>query len=293
MGSFLGVPVSIHGRSIGNLDLADKAGGFSAADQRLVELFAGHAAIAMQNARLHEQAAALAIVEERERIGRDLHDGVIQSIYGVSLALEDLPALMREAPDEARRRIARAIEHLNGAVIDIRRFLFEMDSGSSAGSDLPAGLTALVSEFRADLLPGLTLHLDPQVSSLALAPADVDELLALVREALANVVRHAQATKVALDLEWTPGGLEAPGDPLLRLSVVDDGRGFDPAAAPGPPGHRGLTNLRTRVAKLGGRLIIESNPTPGVPDPGTRLFVEWPLAPVFAIPRARKDILYP
>ena len=98
------------GRTIGNLYLTDKEGGFTDDDQRIVETFARHAAIAMENARLHEQVQRLAIVEERERIGKDLHDGVIQSIYAVGLSLEDVPEIMDEEPDEARRRVERAID---------------------------------------------------------------------------------------------------------------------------------------------------------------------------------------
>ena len=92
MASLLGVPVTVKGRAVGNLYLTDKrgAGEFSAADQQLVEMFALHAGIAIENARLHEQVQQLAVVEERERIGQELHDGIIQSIYAVTLSLEDV-----------------------------------------------------------------------------------------------------------------------------------------------------------------------------------------------------------
>ena len=103
MHSFLGVPITVKGRSVGNLYLTNKAGAaeFSAEDQRLVESFAVHAGIAIENARLHEQVQRLAVVDERERISKDLHDGIIQNIYAVGLSLEDVPDLMRDDPDEA------------------------------------------------------------------------------------------------------------------------------------------------------------------------------------------------
>jgi GAF domain-containing protein len=96
MRSFLGVPIQVRGRSIGNLYLTDKQGDpeFAEADLLLVEMFALRAGIAIENARLHEQVQRLAIVEERERISRDLHDGIIQAIYGVALSLEDVPSMM-------------------------------------------------------------------------------------------------------------------------------------------------------------------------------------------------------
>ena len=104
MHSFLGVPITVKGRSVGNLYLTDKVGAaeFSEADQRLVETFAVHAGIAIENARLHEQVQRLAIVDERERISKDLHDGIIQNIYAVGLSLEDVPELRARRPGRGR-----------------------------------------------------------------------------------------------------------------------------------------------------------------------------------------------
>src|SRR3954468_18071915 len=121
MTSFLGVPVTEHGISVGNLYLTEKRGQpeFSETDQSLVETFALHAGIAIDNARLHAQAGRAAVADERERIGRDLHDGIIQSLYAVSLSLEDVPELMAETPTEAMRRVDEAIESLHLAIRDI------------------------------------------------------------------------------------------------------------------------------------------------------------------------------
>src|SRR6476661_5178720 len=107
MTSFLGVPVTSRGRSVGNFYLTNKTGAaeFTPTDQRLVELFALHAGIAIENARLHQQVAGYAIVQERDRIGRDLHDGIIQSLYAVSLSLEDVPELMVSSQGEAEGRV--------------------------------------------------------------------------------------------------------------------------------------------------------------------------------------------
>ena len=104
MHSFLGVPVTVQGRSVGNLYLTNKTGAdeFSEDDQALVESFAVHAGIAIENARLHEQVQRLAIVDERERISKDLHDGIIQNLYAVGLSLEDVPELVRERPRRGR-----------------------------------------------------------------------------------------------------------------------------------------------------------------------------------------------
>src|SRR5262249_45832619 len=150
MHSFLGVPVTVQGRSIGNLYLTERsdAAEFSAEDERIVETFALHAGIAIENARLHEQVQRLAIVDERERIGRDLHDGIIQRLYGVGLSLEDVPELVRDDPDEVERRVERAIDNLHLAIRDIRNFIFGLRPELLTGIGLAAGLAAIAEEFR-------------------------------------------------------------------------------------------------------------------------------------------------
>src|SRR5690349_22984278 len=125
MTSLLGVPVRLKNRVIGDLYLTDKVDAveFSDDDQRLVELFAAHAGIAIENARLHEAVQHLAVVDERERIGKDLHDGIIQTLYGISLSLEDVPEIMIVDAVEAAARVDRAIDTLNAAIADLRQFV--------------------------------------------------------------------------------------------------------------------------------------------------------------------------
>ena len=167
MTSLLGVPVTVKGRAIGNLYLTDKrgAGEFSAADQQLVELFAHHAGIAIENARLHEQVKQLAVVEERDRIGQELHDGIIQSLYAVTLSLEDVEALMTEDPAEAgagrpgdRRR--------PGFDQDIRNFV-SVSAAPSRTSDLVGGLAALAEELRLNTLVDVEVDLDEGIEAAA------------------------------------------------------------------------------------------------------------------------------
>ena len=148
MTSFLGAPIIVKGRSVGNLYLSDKPDGepFSEDDERLVEMFAVHAGIAIDNARLHEQVQRLAIVDERERIGKDLHDGIIQAIYAVGLSLEDVPELVED--DEGRldavARVDRAIDALNLVIADIRSYILRLRpadrrGGGSGGGARPPG----------------------------------------------------------------------------------------------------------------------------------------------------------
>ena len=144
MTTFLGVPVTVKGRSVGNLYLTNKAGGqeFNEGDEQIVESFARHAGIAIDNARLHEMVKGLAILDERERIGKDLHDGIIQNIYAVGLSLEDVPELMDEDRDEVVRRVERAIDSLHHTIRDIRNFIFELRPQLLGGMSLLAGLAA-------------------------------------------------------------------------------------------------------------------------------------------------------
>jgi len=263
MTSFLGVPVLSHGSSVGNLYLTDKRGAreFSVADLRLVELFARHAGIAIDNARLHAQAGRMAVAEERDRIGRDLHDGIIQSLYAVGLSLEDVPELMDESPDEAADRVDGAIEAINLAIRDIRNFIYGLRPEAVDGSQVVAGLAALAEEVRHGGLLDVAVDLDPAADP-DLDPESGAELLNLVKEGLSNAVRHSRALRIALTL--------AADEVTSTLVIADDGVGFDPTV-PVAAGHHGLANMRARAAAIGGRLDIRS-----APGGGTRVIVELP-----------------
>ncbi len=264
MHSFLGVPVRIGGRPIGNFYLTDKepVQEFSAADQQLVEMFALHAGIAIQNARLHQQVQELAVVDERLRISRDLHDGIIQAIYAVSLSLEDLPELIEEDRVEAVARLDRAIDRLTTTITDIRTFIVGL--GPGLGASVVDALTAVATEIAA----GSRLDISVDFAGAdgidgRLSPQATHELIQIAREALSNVARHSAAERAVLSLQ-------AAGDVAI-LRVSDEGRGFDPGARPGA-GHFGLANLHDRAVAVGGELEIDSEP-----GRGTRIIVRLPL----------------
>jgi signal transduction histidine kinase len=275
MHSFLGVPVAVRGRTIGNLYLTEKAGGFTDEDQREIETFARHAGIAMENARLHDQVQRLAIVEERERIGKDLHDGVIQAIYAVGLSLDDVPDMMDGEPDEARRRVERAIDALDQTIRDIRNFIFGLRPALLDGVDVVEGLAALADEFRVNTMIDVELRAGPTVTTPVIGPDRTVELLAIAREALSNIARHARATRAEISVEPEP---EIAG---VEIVVADNGTGFDPAAPRGI-GHQGLRNMRTRAISIGATLLVDSHPGGGtriiVRVPGTRVADEDELA---------------
>jgi signal transduction histidine kinase len=258
--SFLGVPVVVRGRVVGNLYLANKrAGTFTTEDQDLVERFALHAGIAIDNARLLTQVQRLAVVEERERIGRELHDSVIQRLYGLSLSLEDVPDLVSEEPAEARLRVDRGIDALHAAIGEIRVFIYGLRPTLAADGDLRRSLIELADEIgRASDTP-----IDVEAAEVHLADDVASEMVAIAREALSNVARHAAATRARVELNLR-------GE-KVRLVIADDGRGFV-ARGRRMRDHHGLSNIRDRASALGGRVRVRSEP--GV---GTRIIVEIPL----------------
>ena len=264
MTSFLGVPITVKGISLGRLYLTNRIGApeFSEADRSLVETFALHAGIAMENARLHEQLQRLAVVDERERISKDLHDGIIQNMYGVGLSLEDVPELMVEDPAEATARVERAIDAIHLSIQDIRNFIFGLRPELLEGASLVVGLASLVEEYRHNMIVDLELRVPAALPEPA---AEVTgHLLAIVSESLSNVARHSRASLASLELSTPEGGA------TMQLVIEDNGVGFDPAGVV-KLGHQGLANTRARVAEIGGALAIESGA-----GSGTRVVVRIP-----------------
>jgi signal transduction histidine kinase len=263
MHSLLGVPVGAKGRSIGRLYLTNKLSGgdFTEDDERLVEMFALHAGIAIENARLHEQVQRLAIVEERERIGRDLHDGIIQSIYAVGLSLEDVPDLMTEEPEEATARVERAIDSLDQSIRDIRNFIFGLRPELLEQAGLVGGLAALADEFRVNSMVDVDL-VTADARDADLPPELISQLLSIAREALSNIARHSKATQGGVHVETTEAN--------VMLIISDNGVGFD-SSKPRSAGHQGLVNMRARASSVGGRLEVQSEP-----GFGTRIIVDVP-----------------
>jgi signal transduction histidine kinase len=253
MHSFLGVPVMVQGVSVGNLYLTEKQGAaaFTAADQRLVETFAVHAGIAIERARLHDQVQRLAIVDERERIGRDLHDGVIQSLYGVSLALEDVPELIEKDRDQAVARVDRAIDDLHATIRDVRNFIVGLKP-EALGGELAEALGRLADEARERGIPEVQLDVDKDAREVSALQAT--EIMQAAREAVSNAVRHSAANRLVIRLDRSDGD--------LVLTIEDNGRGFDPASEPGA-GHHGLENLQARARRMRGEAIVDSQPGRG------------------------------
>lgn len=205
-------------------------------------------ATTIENVRLNTQGRRLAILEERERIGMDLHDGIIQSIYAVGLTLEHARLLMSESPEQSTKRIEQAIKDLNSTIRDIRAYILDLRPRQLHNEDLMSGITRLVAEFRANTL--LDVNLQGPSEDLSILPNNQAVALFLIcQEALANIAKHAHAHHVDV-VVWTTN------DRLL-LEIRDDGNGFDPEKVKVTIGH-GLSNMETRATNSGGEVDITS-----------------------------------
>jgi signal transduction histidine kinase len=257
MRSFLGVPVRVRGSVFGNLYLCEKQGAdeFTEADEQLAVALAASAGVAVDNARLQARLEEVAVLEDRERIARDLHDKVIQRLFAAGMALQT--ALPLVARDEVSTRIAHAIEELDKTISEIRYTIFALERPSYRG--VRVDLFAQADAAREALGFSPDLKLEGPIDTVV--PEETAEhLLATLQEALSNAAKHARASKVDVLVE--------AGDELL-LRVVDDGVGVPERV----DRKHGLHNMDTRADALGGSLTVRPGRTRGT-------VVEWrvPLA---------------
>ncbi|MDP3070319.1 MAG: sensor histidine kinase, partial [Opitutaceae bacterium] len=214
---------------------------------------------AEEDARLKQQLIAQSL-DEKIRLGRDLHDGIIQSLYATGLNVETARALVKARPDEAEQRLDQTRAGLNTTIRDVRAYLVGLAPENLRRAGFAQALAAAITELNAGRDTRLDVAIDGEAAAL-LQPEQTIEALQIAREAVSNALRHGRARAIALRLART--------ERELTLLVQDDGAGFDTARA--APGH-GLGNMRARAARLGATLHITS--TPGQ---GTRVLATLPL----------------
>ena len=249
--SWLGVPLVAKDYVIGVLTLehADP-GHFTLLNAKLALAFANHVAVAFENAHLHEAAQRLAVLEERQRIARELHDSVSQALYGIGLGARTARATLDDEPAQAMQALTYVLGLAQTALADMRAILLELRPDVLEQDGLISALDKQVTGLRTryDLQISTEFPEEPAISE------DVKEALYRVaHEALGNIVKHAQAQHVSVELAIA--GRE------ISLSIRDDGVGFDTERT--YPGHFGLQSMRERTQRLGGQLIIDSAPTGG------------------------------
>lgn len=226
---------------------------------RILEIFD------IESARRLEQAERTrAILEERDRIARELHDGIIQSLYAVGLNLEIVQYMMEERPEEAKRQTALCMKNLNKAIQDIRSYIMDLKVSPDSRLSLVKRLQALVEDL------GTSFHRSVELVSTLREPPSLSEeamnhVCQIVRESVTNAVKHGEAQHIQVRLEEDRG--------RLSLQVIDDGKGFTPdAPRPEAGSGNGLNNMKYRARQLSGELAIRSSPR------GTtvQLWIPWP-----------------
>ncbi|MGO8825110.1 MAG: GAF domain-containing protein [Acidimicrobiales bacterium] len=260
MTSFLGAPIKVREEVYGNLYLADKVGWseFTHDDEALVGALSQAAGIAIENARLHDRVRRSAVYEDRDRMARDLHDTVIQRLFALGLTLQGMAARM---PDAAADQLGDAVAEIDRVIAQVRSTIYELGMGDDSRG-IRDDITTLTRELR----PVVGCEIDVMFEGPLDASIDAqitEHLLATIREALTNVGKHAQATRVSVSVDAT--------DTSCRLTITDDGVGI--SGAPSVGGGLGIPNLRRRAEKLHGTLIVDD-----VPGGGTQLTWTVPLA---------------
>ena len=262
------VPLKSRGRVLGIMGLASKNyRQFSPQEVTLLTAIGQQIGVAIENARLHQQVRHLATVEERDRLARELHDRLAQALGYLNVKASITDELLSGGQiNQAQASLLEMKEIAKETYTDVREAIFSLRTTASSGLGLLATLQEYLAEYRAHY--GVDARLVVDDESLAEFPADVGlQIIRIIQEALTNVRKHAGASKA-----WVR--FEQHGD-RVRISVEDDGRGFDPAQVAGE-GRRyfGLQIMRERAESVGGDLELDSRP-----GKGTRLVIRVPLTP--------------
>ncbi len=253
MQSFLGVPVRVRHEVYGNLYLTDKLGAddFNDQDESLAEALALAAGIAIENTRLHDRVRMLSVLDDRDRIARDLHDRVIQRVFAVGMALQGATRLPER--DQVVERVDKAVDDLDATVTEIRTAIFELGEKAIPGG-LRHGVLELTEEMAANLGARPEVIFNGPVDN-AVTQKVADHLLAVLREALTNAGKHARATSYVVTISVADE---------VSLEVHDNGTGIELPLSGGAG--LGLVNLRSRAERLHGSFEIQAGH-----DGGTRL----------------------
>ena len=249
MSSFLGLPLLYRGAIVGHLYLTNKPGGFTAQDEMLGQLFARQASVVIANARLYQGREEWATVQERERIGRELHDGVLQTLYGLNLALDFLLDSELSLSDMGKREVTRITETLSLTMTDIRMYI------QSLGSS-PVDFQVAVRDMlqRSGGMDDIQLEFG-DTEYLSLNPELIHDLVMLVQEAVSNARRHGRADNIVVGWDSNP-------ESHFRVWIEDNGQGFNAEGA-NRENHFGLTNMRRRAEHWHGEIRVTSKPGQG------------------------------
>ncbi|MBL8154536.1 MAG: GAF domain-containing protein, partial [Anaerolineae bacterium] len=257
--SYLGVPILIEGNMVGLLNIDHHTPGFFTPDHAAkTKIFAAQAAIAIQNARLYKQAQELATIEERQRLARELHDAVSQTLFSASVIAETLPRIyQRQSPTDMQRGLQELNRLTRGAMAEMRTLLAELRPRALLDGDLPTLVKQLADAAAGHVEADFMVELPPR----CVLPAEVKLVFyRIAQEALSNIVKHSRARTVHVRM--------VRADDAAWLEIADDGRGFDPQQL--VSGHYGLQIMRERAEAVGAHLEMHSEP-----GQGTQLHLHW------------------
>jgi signal transduction histidine kinase/ligand-binding sensor domain-containing protein len=260
--SFMQLPIRVNGETFGVFNVSFIAPqAFGLEEQRLFLALVQRASKAIENARLYEQSQELAALEERQRLARDLHDAVTQTLFSTSLIAEVLPRIWERNPEDGRRRLEQVRQATRSALAEMRSLLLELRPSGLAEADLGDLLQQLADAVKGRTRLSINVDVEDEVTKLSL-PEDVHiALYRIAQEALNNVAKHAKASQVNIILHR--------GADRVSLSIHDNGRGFEPQDI--PPAHFGIGIMRERAETAGARLEIKSHI--GL---GTQVTITWP-----------------
>lgn len=258
--SFLIVPLFSGDNALGVISVADKLiGVLGAEDERILSLLAANVVIGLENARLYAQAAETAVLVERNRLGRELHDAVTQSLFSASLIADVLPRIWKENPQEGERRLEELRRLSRGALAEMRSLLLELRPAALEEAALPDLLRHLGNAFTGKTQVPVQLVVD---SGIVLPTTVKIGFYRIAQESFNNIAKHAEAENVLLHLQRE--------NEQVILEILDDGQGFNLADV--PEGHLGINIMRERAESIGASLEIFSKP-----GEGTRLLLTWKL----------------
>lgn len=249
------VPLISNDGVLGVMCLATKLvkGSEGSINLQFISSIASWIATLIQDLRLTKQQKRIAILEERERIGMDLHDGVIQSIYGVGLTLEHARLLVNQNPEQTTEKIKIAIDALNATIRDIRSYIMNLKPARLTNENLIQSLRRLANDFHSNTLVNTEFH--PVIEDINnLSEEHVNTFYLICKEALSNITKHAHATKVDISFYEM-------ADRYI-LEVDDDGAGFDPSTERKATSH-GISNMYSRTKNMDGNIELKSNPGGG------------------------------
>jgi signal transduction histidine kinase len=252
MGPAIFVPLSVAGKPFGTLGVANlhKGQPFTENDLRVVETFAAQAAVAVEYARAHEELQQMAVMLDRERIAKELHDGAIQSLFAVGMGLEATAAMTDN--DDVVQRIDQASQEVDRVIRDLRNYIFGLRPGILADRQLDQALREMALDFESKT--GIVTAVDIDESIASELSSRAGDLVQLTREALSNIGRHSKAETCSVKLRRD--------DEVAVLEIDDDGAGFESVMTESGPGN-GLRNIRERAESLGGVARIDSKPSEG------------------------------